>query len=273
MPEQVVSQTAASARVAPHRCTAGVVSYLNARPLIEGLERRPDWRLVPAVPSALPELLDRGEVDVALLPVVEFHRRRDHLRLISDGCIASDGETLTVRVFSPAPPETVSHLLVDGDSRTSVILARLVWKQLYGRDVEVTRADMRQSNDERTARLLIGDKVVTDRPLGYGFEVDLGAAWRHLTGLPMVFAVWACRTDRWNAERMQSVAESLNAARDAGVAAAATIAQREGPRHGWPVELARHYLTQSLSYHLNAKRRAGMQRFLQMADEAGFFET
>ena len=43
------------------------------------------------------------------------------------------------------------------------------------------------------AMLLIGDKVVTREPRGMGFQLDLGAAWKELTGLPFVFAVWMVR--------------------------------------------------------------------------------
>jgi chorismate dehydratase len=41
------------------------------------------------------------------------------------------------------------------------------------------------------AVLLIGDKVVDPTRAGYAYEVDLGGAWRQMTGLPFVFAVWA----------------------------------------------------------------------------------
>lgn len=250
------------------RIRAGVVSFLNARPLIEGLDRRPDWRLTFAVPSALPDLLDRGEVDIALLPVIEFHRRRDRLALISDACIASDGETLTVRVFSATPPESITRLLVDGDSRTSVMLARLVWNHLYRRTIDVAPLPADAPPPRDAACLLIGDKVVTRRPLGFGFEVDLGAAWKHLTSLPMVFAVWAARTDTLDEAARHSVAETLNAARDAGVAAAEQIAAREAATHHWPEPLARHYLTRSLCFRLTDSMRAGMKEFLDMADQA-----
>src|SRR5438309_9917305 len=116
---------------------AGVVSYLNARPLIEPLAVKREWMLVPAVPAALAGMLDRREVDVALLPVVDYARRRDALRLVSDACIAADGPVLTVRVFSRVPPGQIRRLRADTESHTSVILARLLWRRVHGADLQL----------------------------------------------------------------------------------------------------------------------------------------
>lgn len=269
------SQLERDATAAASGCTAGVVSFLNARPLIEGLSQRPGWALRPAVPSALAALLDEGVIDVGLLPVVDYHRRRDRLRLISDACIASDGESLTVRVFSRCPAEQIERLHVDADSHTSVILARLIWLEMYGRRPALSAwraAGTASDIGPREAVLLIGDKVVTRRPRGFGFEVDLGAAWKHLTGLPMVFAAWACRMDAFTNDRCADIASALNAARDAGVSRAGDIAEREADEHGWPVDLARHYLTESLQYRLTPPAMAGMERFLNRASAAGLLD-
>ncbi|MEE8169782.1 MAG: menaquinone biosynthesis protein [Phycisphaerae bacterium] len=256
------------------RCRLGVVSYLNALPLIEGLDAEPGCALRPAVPSALLSLLLSDDVDAALLPIVDLYRGPIRLRIISDGCIACDGETMTVRVFSKAPPDRVTRLQADTDSHTSIVLARLVWRELYGRALEVRprNAPNESFAPERDAVLLIGDKVVTDRPRGFGFEVDLGAAWKHLTGLPMVFAVWAVRDNRLDAEETERIALMLSSARERGIARASTIAEREGPRHGWPVELARHYLTRALCYTLDERMQSAMKRFASMASEAGLIE-
>jgi len=106
----------------------GVVSYLNARPLIAGLAEEPDIELIFEVPSRLPEMLAGGEVDVALVPVIDLMRRGSEWQIVSDACIGCDGETLTVRVFSRVPPERITKLHVDGDSHTSVALARVIWR-------------------------------------------------------------------------------------------------------------------------------------------------
>lgn len=247
--------------------TLGVVSYLNARPLNEFLRERDELTLKPAVPADLARMLTEQECDIALLPVVDYWRNRDRLQLVSDACIASDGETMTVRVFSKQPADKIRHLHVDGDSHTSVILARVIWRALYDRELTLSRWNPGDpgSLDDVEALLLIGDKVVRQRPLGFGFEVDLGAAWKYLTGLPCVFAAWYGPSDNDFSE----LAVLLAKARDRGQAEARRIARKAAVAHGWPEVTAIHYLCDTLKFKLTDSMHAGMDRFFELAMQYG----
>lgn len=242
----------------------GVVSFLNSRPLIEGLAADAHVQLSFAVPAALPGRLDRGEVDVALIPTVDVLRSGGRYRVVSDGCIGCDGETMTVRVFSQVPPDRVRTLWTDTDSHTSVALARVLWRELYGRDLELRALDARAADlTVHEAVLLIGDKVVDPGRGSYAYEVDLGGAWRQHTGLPFVFAMWAHYEPRTStcAADLEQWSALLSLARDRGVARAAATAESEGPTHGWPVALARRYLTRCLRYTLDSRMVAGAELF------------
>jgi len=241
-------------RAAPARL--GVVSFLNSKPLIAGLATDPRVHCLFDVPAALPKRLAAGEVDAALVPIIDVIRAAGALHVISDACIGSDGETMTVRIFSQTPPDRITALAVDTDSHTSVALARVLWRELYGRDLAVQRIDARRADlTAETAVLLIGDKVVDPRRAGFAFEVDLGGAWRQHTGLPFVFAVWVARQP--DAE----LGAVLDAARDRGVAQAAEIAAQQGPDLGWPPSLAERYLTRCLCFKLDERAVAGAERF------------
>ena len=57
----------------------GAVSYLNAKPLYYRLEEfAPDVRLTMDYPSVLAEKLANGELDVALIPSIEYLRGTDY---------------------------------------------------------------------------------------------------------------------------------------------------------------------------------------------------
>ena len=253
----------------------GVVSFLNALPLYETLSGQAGLSIVPAVPARLHELLAARRCEAALLPIVSFWQARRRLELISDACIASDGETMTVRVFATVPPDKVHRLHVDGDSKTSIVLARLLWLELYGRRLELLpwpnggaspgERLAAPAGDEVEAVLLIGDKVMRNAPRGFGFEVDLGAAWKHLTGLPFVFAAWYGPIGGDHAE----LARMLPAARDAGVADVQRIAAVYAPRHGWPAAVALAYLRDTMRYTLTADMRTAMERFFGLATRHG----
>lgn len=250
----------------------GVVSFLNSRPLIEGLAEDRNTELIFDVPANLEARLTQGGVDVALVPLIDVIRSAGSLRPISDAGIACDGETMTVRVFSQIPPDRVTTLDVDGDSHTSIALASVLWQELYQRRIAVQPIDARTKNiDDCRSVLLIGDKVITGRRGGFAYEVDLGAAWRQHTGLPFVFAVWAARTADVAAqpERYARAAEQLSAARDSGVARAREIAERDGPPRWWPVDLATKYLTRCLKYRLDARMVEGAERFARLCGECG----
>lgn len=242
----------------------GAVSFLNTKPLIDGLDRRPGITLKLAVPAELPALLETDQADAVLVPTVDFGRNRPDWRIVSDGCIASDGQTMTVRIFSRVPPDRITTLHVDGDSHTSVVLAQVLWRRLYDRALPVQRIDARREPLDRCqAVLLIGDKVVSGPARQFGFEVDLGGAWKQLTGLPFVFAVWAGK----RRSDLGQLSQLLDAARDRGVARAAELARIHGPSNGWPVELAARYLTQYLSFALTPRYHKGLELFLDMAEK------
>lgn len=246
--------------------TLGVVSFLNALPLHARLSGREDIRVIPAVPSDLADMLLAGACDAALLPIVDYLKHRDRLAPVGDACIASDGETLTVRVFSKVPAERMTRLYADTDSHTSIKLADVIWRELYGRAVElIPLGNAGQRWDAVESVLMIGDKVVRDAPRGFGFEVDLGAAWKHLTGLPFVFAAWYGRR---GADHTR-LAKRLDAARDAGIMDAERLAMDACERHGWPSATAVHYLCDIMKYRLTAPMRLAMDKFFSLLAKHG----
>jgi chorismate dehydratase len=256
----------------------GVVSFLNSRPLIAGLAADERVELMYDVPAHLPGWLDDGHVDVALVPIIDVLRSGGRYGVLSDACIGCERETMTVRVFSHTPPERIRVLWADGDSHTSAALAKILWRRIYGRSLELRRFEARRENLRGLKSvLLIGDKVVEASHSGFPFEMDLGSAWRLHTGLPFVFAVWAYRTDREARGLSQCdtdvLGTLLSAARDRGVAEAARIAAVEGPGLGWPVEQARDYLTRCLKFKLDERDVEGANLFGKLCAEADLVPT
>lgn len=241
----------------------GVVSYLNAKPLVAGLDTDPAVELVFDVPARLPALLDNKSVDAALVPIIDTLQDDRKWKFVSDACIGCDGETLTVRVFSRLPADKIQTLHVDGDSHTSVALARIIWQQMYAQQLTILPYTGRETLDECEAVLLIGDKVVNNTLLDYEIETDLGSAWKSLTSLPFVFAAWAVQQE--TDIDLTELAKTLSRARDRGVASAEMIAEDLGPGLGWPVTLAKRYLTMRLKFNLGPRQRLGMEKFLELA--------
>ena len=141
------------------------------------------------MPSKLLSGLADASLDVALLPVIDL-QRLPGLRSFCAAASAADGPTLTVRLFSSRPLESMRTLACDVDSHTSVALARIILAERW--NIRPAFIDFKAGEQtDADARLLIGDKVICDEPAGMPYQLDLGQAWKELTGLPFVFAVWS----------------------------------------------------------------------------------
>lgn len=245
----------------------GAVSYLNSKPLIEGLgDRLPGGELILDYPSRLADGLAAGKLDVALIPSIEAFSDPDYV-IVSDACVASCGPVFSVKLYFRVPPGSVRSLALDAGSRTSAALARIMLAERFGvvprleslsmgASVAATRAD---------AVLLIGDRAM--QPIDEEFSEiwDLGDEWLRWTGLPFVFAMWVGPENG----RISEVARALSEARDAGVAAARPIAEREAPGLHLATDTAYRYLTENLHFELGSAERSGLRLFHELAAQHG----
>jgi chorismate dehydratase len=247
----------------PQKLRIGSVSYLNAKPLIYGLERDERVELHLAVPSKLLDGLREQRYDVALLPVIDY-QRMEGLRVVPSGGIGSDGETLTVRIFSRRPMEQIERLACDTDSHTSVALARVLLAERYDRRPEFVdlRAEAAGGYD---ALLLIGDKVVCEEPRGFPYQIDLGQTWKETTGLPFVFAVWMARVG----VELGDLPEKLKTAKRAGLQHVDQLVEQFAVPRGWPAEVAQRYMTAHLKYDVGSRELQAIRLFHRLAAKHG----
>lgn len=241
----------------------GSVSFLNAKPLIYGLERETDLALTLDVPSRLIDGLRDGRFDLALLPVIDY-QQLPGAQVVPAGGIGCDGPTLTVRIFSRVPLGDVQTLACDTDSHTSVALARLVLAESYAARPEFVPLHA-AGNAPSTARLLIGDKVVAQEPAGFPIQIDLGQAWKELTGLPFVFATWVARAG----VDLRDLPVRLEIARREGLANVEAIITQFAQRHGWPTDIARKYLTHYLKFDIGPRQLQAIALFHTLAAKHG----
>lgn len=250
----------------------GCVSYLNAKPLIEGIDdAASDVAVRFDVPSGLLADLENGDVDIALCPVIDYYRSRVPLKVVPVGGIGSAAETLTVRLYSRVPIADITDLYADIDSHTSVVLVRVLLRKLHNVQPRMIDFAARgHTGATPDAMLLIGDKVVTASPSDddYPHQLDLGQAWRDLTGLPFLFAVWMARDDA----DLGDLPAQLDALRIANRSRIDAIADRCAPRHNWPADLARRYLGKIMQYEVGKPQLDAMRQFAKAAHELGLID-
>jgi chorismate dehydratase len=245
----------------------GAVSYLNTRPLVRGLEARPDlFTLRFDVPSVCAALLHANAVDVGLIPAVEY-LQGDYV-IVPGVAIGSDGPVWSVAVYTQVPVHRIRTLAIDTSSRTSAALTKILCARHWGIAPSFTPAapDVRAMLASADAALVIGDPALEIAPDAVGAQkIDLGEAWRAMTGLPFVYAVWAGRPGAVDQEQVTG----LQAARDLGVREVSTIASEVSGGDPARERLALGYLRDTLRYGLGDREVTGLQRFHALAGELG----
>ncbi len=245
----------------------GAVSYLNSKPLIEGLaDAQPEFELVLDYPSRLADDLARGDLDVALVPSIACLQNPDY-EVISDACVASCGPVLSVKLFSRVPVSQIRTLALDQGSRTSVTLIQILLAERFDLRPELMPLplDCTAADCPADALLMIGDRAIHSPPEDFAETWDLGEEWMNGTGLPFVFAMWVAHRET----ALPGVEEAFSAARDSGVANLEAIARREAPQLGISPATTIDYLTQNLYYRLGERERLGLTKFYELAVQYG----
>lgn len=241
----------------------GVVTYLNARPLTFRLSQlAPNAQLVVDLPSRLADGLAAGELDVALIPSVEFFRHPGYV-VVSDACVACDGPVRSVKLYGRVPVSQIRRLALDEGSRTSAALSQVLLKERFGLEPEVESLPIGSSLDDSAADavLLIGDRGILPVDGPFEFVWDLGQEWRTWTGLPFVFAMWIARP----MANLDSLERLLTAARDEGTRHLREIAQVESPKVGITEDDCVAYFCENLRFHLGPREREGLDKFSRLA--------
>ncbi|MBM4075391.1 MAG: menaquinone biosynthesis protein [Planctomycetes bacterium] len=305
VPTTKESSSATSSQITrDHSLTSiGAVSYLNSKPLVEGLDEiirgRATLRL--DYPSRLAEDLSSGDLDVALIPSIEYFRG-DGYEVISDACVAAHGPVLSVKLYSRVPWGEITSLALDEGSRTSATLARILLGEQHGvyPRLEPLPMDLKAESSTTDAVLVIGDRAMFPPNESFVETWDLGEEWYNWTGLPFVFAMWVGHSKRleqkWNritsnsvrspissssnglngmchsgsplnetAIKTKNLSELLSRARDLGCRDIDVIAQREAPRLNLPRSTVVRYLSENLQYHLGPAERSGLKLFYELA--------
>ena len=242
------------------------MSYLNTLPLVWGFlhgGQQGRFDLTFGLPSECANRLASGEADIGLVPSIELNRQK--LAVIRGAGIACHGAVRSILLVSKVPFGRIRKLAADSSSRTSVMLARIVLAREYGSEPEVVSAlpDLPAMLEHSDACLIIGDAALlldaADLPF---YVLDLGAEWTTMTGLPMVFAVWAARSEipaQDPAPFLGSLAYGMSRIEE--------IVRLESGKRSVSPELATLYLTEHIVFGLGLAEYRGLDLFLEYADQ------
>jgi len=235
------------------------VSYLNTIPFIYGLKQS---ELINTIdlqldyPSICADKLIIGDVDLALVPVVVIPKLK-HPYIISDYCIGANGAVDTVCLYSDVPIDKIESIGLDYQSRTSVVLLKILLKEYWKLNLELKKSDVGFENNVKGkhAALVIGDRAFALNTK-HEFIYDLSAIWKEMTGLPFVFAAWVSNT-----KLPQDFINAFNHALEKGLSNIDKALALEGDSYP-NCENPEDYLNNKISYSLDAEKQKGMELFL-----------
>jgi chorismate dehydratase len=273
-----------------------IVEYLNTAPLVWGFTDGPlvgKYDLSFTVPSQCAEALRRGDVDVAIIPSIEY-QRIDGLVVLPDMAVASEKEARSLLVVAKKPVEMARTFALDTSSRSTVALVKILSKRLWKIAPEFidSRPEPSEMLAKADAALVIGDPALRvalkmeelsgkspnpdnccsgdpeDMPVpGVDtlFVYDVVHQWREMTGKPAVLAIWAARRDVMTpeivADFLASKAYGLERVRDISEGAGMKLDLASAPLE--------KYLRDNIQFDLDEQKLAGLWLFYQYAAEDG----
>jgi chorismate dehydratase len=255
----------------------GRIEFVNCFPLYHHFERElaahgVGAEIIEGHPAALNELLVDGSIDVTLSSSIAFARNADAQVLLPQVSISSFGAVDSIQLFARTPLARIRRVALTEKSATSICLLKVLCRE-WGIEPEFAprRGPLSEVLEDFDALLLIGDEALhLLRVEAYPHHFDLGAEWKSVTGLPMVYAVCAARRDFAEArpEAAAAVGAALLASRDACAAAPGATAAAAAQIY----DFSRAYLMDyfdKLKFGFTPQYRAGLQEFYRRSAEAG----
>jgi predicted solute-binding protein len=234
----------------------GCVPYLNARPLLEGL----NFPIKELVPSSLIEEFKGGELDVALLSSIDVISQSDP-SVVDGVAIGSRGDVHSVVLAYTGELCSIREVCLDPSSRTSNALLQILLGEFHGIHPNYVRLKDIESKlmNDSLPTLLIGDPAISYRKRTSNKNLhflDLGGEWYRYTGLPFVFAMWSLAKENTNKKELSRI---LREAKDSGLRNLSGIASRTPDP-----DFALRYLGEWIRYELGDDEKRGLSLFTKL---------
>ena len=237
------------------------VSYLNATPFVYGLQNSEvskQTKLSLDNPAECARKLIYNEADIGLVPIAAIGNI-PNAKIVSDYCIAANGEVASVLLISNVPLKEIRSVIMDNESRTSVLLAKVLahfYWEIKPEWLNEKNTDLQNLN-ENTAAVVIGDRALSLRS-AYPYKYDLAYEWKKFTGLPFVFACWVANTEI-DKNYLNLFNEALKYGLDHRHLLIESLSNKNYD--------VRKYLNDNILYLLDDENRKGMEKFFALAKQ------
>jgi chorismate dehydratase len=220
------------------------------------------FEIIPSTPARCAEQLANRDVEIGLIPSIEYQRIAG-LRIIPGIAIAASGKVRSVLLVKRRGASGIQSVALDTSSRTSMTLIRVLLHRKMGIRPEFVHhdPDVEAMLRRCDAALIIGDSALQVRLDEYE-TVDLAESWIDWRQRPFVFAFWACRCD---AALPSNLVDTFRAAKEWGIGKRREIAAAYGEALNLPESFLEYYLQHNIDHDLRARHIEGLEQFYRLA--------
>ncbi|MDW8014040.1 MAG: menaquinone biosynthesis protein [Archaeoglobaceae archaeon] len=211
-----------------------------------------DGAVLETTPRKMAELLVEGKILYAPIPSIFYIKNKKILRSYKF-CISSDGEVMSVAVFSK-DGKLGKKVAVTSESMTSLEMFKIILRELkIGCKIFEVKMKAEEALKEFDSVLLIGDEAL-EAFLKYKVAMDIGQAWKDLTGLPAVFGISASLKSVDAREIDRKILESTKKAYENFE----EVVKKASNLSGFPESLLAKYF-KLLNFELGVKEEKGLK--------------
>lgn len=253
----------------------GHIHFLNILPLTWSFAHGGNrgLHLVPGVPAELNRALAAERLDVSGISSIVYADGDEKLVILPDICVRTDERVTSILLVTKKPIEEIKddRIILTAKSATSHCLLKIILKESYDASPNYYVRHIVSQNpvpSDASGSLFIGDDALwlyhhRREDLHY---YDLGAEWHKLTGLGMVYSLWAAnRTfSKERPEQLQLVYERLVGGMAEGIANKYATIQSVHGEKDFTFEQLEEYL-QVIHWDLKEEHLKGLELFYKKA--------
>ncbi len=223
-----------------------------------------DIELIKDTPAKCASLLLADKVDGGVIPVSAFAYRQD-LMLLLNPCVSSNSAVRTVKLYSNKQINEIQEVIVDEDSRISVILLKVILSIKYRKHkLTFFKSDLTNviNVSDDFGYLMIGDKNF-NLSIDFKYAYDLATEWVEWVNLPFIFASWMLIDDKDIRRRASLIKKSYIFAKKN----MEKLCEEASIIWKLPVEEVRNYFKNNINFEVDLSGIKAIKLFFEMASE------
>ena len=173
----------------------GRVPFLDCDPFFSAPSN--EWSSLATPPSWLTGHLLRKDCLLAPIPLSDYAANHEHLQLLPDIAIISEGKLGTSFIFGNRTIDKMRDIALPSDSSSSQFLLKwILSKRSLSPSFVDTGPHVNNMLNQCDGALVIGDRALHEYSVKpQNIKLNLIHEWNELTGFPMILGVFASRKD------------------------------------------------------------------------------